>query len=498
VSEAASPASGPAPTLARGAPTTPARKTPLRDNIEAFAVAVIMAVMLKYFVLEAYQIPTGSMQPTLMGNVETGIFDRVLVDKLSYHFREPERWEVATFKYPLDRSKNFIKRIAGMPGEQLRIAHGDLWTRKDERAPWKILRRPRPVQREMWKQLDWSHADESPTWAGEHQAAASWTFGHRAIEAGGEGRARFVGRAGAVMDVYADGYPRSIQSKVRPGQFSGENAVGDLRVEGLVRAEAGCTAIEVELTEGSRRYVLEIPGPAAPADATLRISVVDTGSEPGSRVARDERGPAYRLPAGKRVSFGAQNLDDELSLDVDGEVVLAIDVELATDQTSAARIGCRGAGAAFTDLQVFRDVYYREGSDESKFAIPEGHYFMLGDNTQNSSDSREWTLYAMEAAIAGVVRVMRGNLRMDPHRGQGGRPQVSDGENPIHLQSERGPTTWFRDEWGELFVLPTADCRRLPNERAPFVPRELMTGRALLVFWPYSMQHGILRLKWVH
>jgi len=43
-------------------------------------MAIVMAVMLKYFLVEAYKIPTGSMQPTLLGNTDTGIFDRILVD----------------------------------------------------------------------------------------------------------------------------------------------------------------------------------------------------------------------------------------------------------------------------------------------------------------------------------------------------------------------------------------------------------------------------------
>ncbi len=461
-----------------------ASKTAWRDNMEAFAVAVIMAVLLKYFVLEAYKIPTGSMQPTLMGNDETGIFDRVLVDKLSYRFRDPERFEVATFKYPLDRSKNFIKRIVGMPDELLRIAHGDIWTRKDERVPWKVLRRPRSVQGETWKALDMSREGEAPTWAGENQAASTWSFSHRSAAARGAGRARFVGRPGAIMDVYADGYPRSIQGKVVPGKNSGRVPVGDLRVCGEVRAEAGCTLVAIEFDEGSRRYRLEIPGPAAAADATLRITAVDIGVQPMARAARDGRGKAYRLPAGKSVSFGAQNLDDELSIDIDGEVLMALDIELAADQHSAAWLACEGAGAEFSDLEVFRDIYYLEGRGESEYAIPDGHYFMLGDNTQNSSDSREWSLYVMEASIDGVERQLRGNNR--------------DPENPLHLQSELGPTTWFRDEWGELFVLPTSSTRRLPAIDSPVVPRELMTGRALLVFWPYSFDHGVLRLKWVH
>ena len=124
---------------------------PWRDNIEAVTMAIIMAVFLKYFIIEAYKIPTGSMQPTLMGATfdesGAGVFDRILVDKLSYHFRDPVRWEIAVFKYPLDRSKNFIKRICGMPDEEFKIENGDLFARKDESEPFKVLRRPLPIQR---------------------------------------------------------------------------------------------------------------------------------------------------------------------------------------------------------------------------------------------------------------------------------------------------------------------------------------------------------------
>jgi signal peptidase I len=461
------------------------RRSPWRDNIEAFAVAVIMAVVLKYFVLEAYKIPTGSMQPTLMGNDETGIFDRVLVDKLSFHFRDPERFEVATFKYPLDRSKNFINRNVGMPGEQFWIAHGDLWTRKSEREPWKPLRRPRPVQEETWKPLDASSKEDSPTWSGDDRASTAWTFGARQVVAKGDGRARFVGRSGSIMDNYTDGYPRGLQSKIGTRGASGQNPVGDLRVSGTVRADAGCTLVAVELDEGARRYRLEIPGPAAAADATIRITARDGGPQPQANVAREKRAEKpYRLPAGKSVDFGAQNLDDELSLDLDGEIVLAVDIELASDQHSTAWIVSAGTSAEFTDLQVCRDIYYTEGRGESKYAIPDGHYFMMGDNTQDSSDSREWNLYVLEVNEDGKTREIRGNNRFR--------------ENPIALQTELGGTTWFRDEWGELSVLPSQDCRVLPPENAPFVPRELMTGRALLVFWPFSWEHRVVRLKWIH
>ena len=90
-----------------GAPAGAPTRRVWRDNLEAFTMALVVAVMLKYFVVEAYRIPSGSMQPTLMGWNDGrggGLFDRVLVDKLSYHQRDPERFEVVVFQFPLDRS----------------------------------------------------------------------------------------------------------------------------------------------------------------------------------------------------------------------------------------------------------------------------------------------------------------------------------------------------------------------------------------------------------
>ena len=133
---------------------------------------------------------------------------------------------------------------------------------------------------------------------------------------------------------------------------------------------------------------------------------------------------------------------------------------------------------------MYRDIYYTEVRGESKYAIPADSYFMMGDNTQDSSDSREWNYYVMEATEGGKTREIRGNNRMR--------------ENPVTMQTERGPMTWFRDQWGELSVLPSQETRALPPEDAPFVPRALMTGRALLVFWPFSWTYRVLRFKWIH
>ena len=129
--------SAPEPAAAGSGASAEPRKKPWRENLEALSMAIVLALLLKAFVVEAYKIPTGSMQPTLMGMghdprlggaTQPSVHDRILVDKFSYKVRDPRRFEVTVFKYPLDRSKNFVKRLAGMPNERFAIRNGDLWT----------------------------------------------------------------------------------------------------------------------------------------------------------------------------------------------------------------------------------------------------------------------------------------------------------------------------------------------------------------------------------
>ena len=67
------------------------------------------------------------MQPTLMGSSEADVYDRILVDKLIQTWREPKRWDITVFKYPLQKNQNYVKRIGGMPGDRLTIAGGNLY-----------------------------------------------------------------------------------------------------------------------------------------------------------------------------------------------------------------------------------------------------------------------------------------------------------------------------------------------------------------------------------
>ncbi len=87
---------------------------------EPFLIAAVLALLIRTFLLGPYKIPTGSMRPTFLEG------DRIFVDKLSYRFHSPARGDIVVFKYPLDKKKDFVKRLAGLPGDHVEIRDGKL------------------------------------------------------------------------------------------------------------------------------------------------------------------------------------------------------------------------------------------------------------------------------------------------------------------------------------------------------------------------------------
>jgi signal peptidase I len=94
-----------------------------RENIEAILVAVLIALFIRTFVVQAFKIPSGSMKPTLQ------IGDHILVNKFLYGIKipywrktiipieTPQRGDIIVFKYPIDPNKDFIKRVIGIGGD---------------------------------------------------------------------------------------------------------------------------------------------------------------------------------------------------------------------------------------------------------------------------------------------------------------------------------------------------------------------------------------------
>ena len=200
------------------------------------------------------------------------------------------------------------------------------------------------------------------------------------------------GGSESITDGYLDGYPESLVPWIpSSGKESDQNPVGDLRVSGSVSALPGLVALRLVLVEGARSYRCELAGPGAEAG---RDSVLEGGAFAAPASDLPARLP-YCLPAGRAVRFAFENLDDRLTLELDGQAVLALELQPAEDQTSSVSLALEGEGAELAELMVARDIYYTTPSSEP-FEVAAGHYFMLGDNTQDSSDSREWRYVVFE------------------------------------------------------------------------------------------------------
>lgn len=103
------------------------------EYVQAIILAVVLALFVRSFILQAFQIPSGSMIPTFLEG------DRVLVTKFAYGIRnplnnkvwietgQPERWDVIIFIYPEDPDKDFVKRVVGLPGETISMVNGELF-----------------------------------------------------------------------------------------------------------------------------------------------------------------------------------------------------------------------------------------------------------------------------------------------------------------------------------------------------------------------------------
>ena len=200
-----------------------------RETIESIAMAIILALLFRGFVAEAFVIPTGSMAPTLMGrhkdvecpecgqwyktgasnewdqdsNAPSGKFvttttcpvcrytqrldlfkqpdhlsfsgDRIIVSKFAYELGDPERWDVIVFKYPGGATINYIKRLIGLPGETIRIGGGNIYAKNKDDADFQIARKPPGRLNSMLQLVDDSdHIPERLTKLGWPQRWQQW------------------------------------------------------------------------------------------------------------------------------------------------------------------------------------------------------------------------------------------------------------------------------------------------------------------------------------
>lgn len=516
---------------------------PVRTNLEAFGVAILAAVLLKWFCLEAYQIPTSSMQPTLMGSNEAGVYDRILVNKILQTFREPQRWDITVFQYPLQKNQNYVKRLVGMPGDRLHIAGGNLYLVSDVegRRSYSILRKPDDLQAAMWKNVYPGRA-----LARGDAKALGKTWVGRGFEEDGAGfvadlegslvRLYFRDEDdGGFVDRVWDGYPAATAREIREKteHRRPQEIVPDARLAATITPSATLDeiAFEIDVTR---------PG----LDKWTYALVVSNGKGRLQVRAKNTQvlgeSPAFdcAVEAGRATELAFAHVDDALIAWRDGTELarFATDewacregcvLHNGTDPASAAKpdhavvpqIVLKGrAKVRLDDVRLDRDQHYtRSGADEV-IEVPEGHYFMMGDNTLQSIDSRDWTAIIIGVLDGKVVppdtpgaRIVRGNKRPMSLT----NPPDRD-ETPIAIPSKNAIV--MIDEFGEILRLegqpgtnwgPGVVCFKNPDGNgewvAPevrnasgvsFVRRQDIQGRALMVFYPFRPLSWLMRSNW--
>lgn len=93
----------------------------VRSWIFALTSAVLVALLIRWFIVELYVVDGPSMQPTLQDG------ERLVVNKFIYHWRNPMRGEIVIFRYPRDHTRDFIKRVIAVGGDTIEIKDGHVF-----------------------------------------------------------------------------------------------------------------------------------------------------------------------------------------------------------------------------------------------------------------------------------------------------------------------------------------------------------------------------------
>ncbi len=477
----------------------PSTESTVKETITSIVIAFVVAFVFRGFVLEPFLIPTGSMAPTLMGAHmrftgpdtayswavgpwsmvdsqtpervqrdpaggpvvvhdpmsreelrEPGVLsragDRIFVLKSLYNVFDPRRYEVIVFKNPSNPQENYIKRLVGLPGEQLAIVDGDIFARKIAELPpsaprggaeswgdegWRIARKPERVQHSVWQPVFDSRytpltslGGGSSSFHSPWQGGKGWEIDGKQIYAfTGSGRTSLAwDPAWAINDFcpYNETSPRNRQRAFFP--------VSDVRVGLAIKPGAAGQSVAFDLRARRQEFRAEISGTRA---VLMMRPAPPTGEADGAWTTVDEKTLAHEIPAGEFTDIEFWHADQTLSLYVRGERVayaeynwtpahrlestLGFGVSEAVSgkpeqapvatpaayQPPALRIDFDGGSFDVARVSVARDLFYQP-SGGSPFQIAFGatpermpeltpdQFFVCGDNSPASLDARLW------------------------------------------------------------------------------------------------------------
>ncbi len=460
---------------------TPREPDSLKETLISIVIAFALALVGRSYVIEPFVIPTGSMAPTLNGahmrfhSPESGFEwavnprdessarqtplpvqgarrsgdpivvrdpvtgaemrrfdeplragDRILVLKYLYSVREPKRYDVVVFKNPENPQENFIKRLLGLPGEEILIADGDLFTRRPgaseptDRA-WRVQRKPRRVQNDVWWPVFSSEFTPVSGAAFAEPWLAPWS-GEGWDTAGPVYRAAGAEPGELVWDALnwpiTDDTPYNQTREGRHGRIA-RFPVADVRLRAGVEPDSDGLRVIATIIARSHEY----QGVVEAGTATVRMrplgetswTTLATGQAPTLRPGRAtpvefihvDQSLELRV-GGRRAAFGVYEWtpEERLRHALRDGVDLTRGLPLASPGVyGETRVSWSftGSPVALHNVGLDRDLHWRTdispGSDrgyargtapDSALLLESEQYYMCGDNSPSSRDSRLW------------------------------------------------------------------------------------------------------------
>ncbi len=104
------------------------------EILKIVIISLAIIVPIRYFLIQPFFVKGASMEPNFLDG------DYLIIDEISYRFETPQRGEVVIFRYPLDKTQFFIKRIIGLPNENIKVQNGKVFINEKELNESEYLR----------------------------------------------------------------------------------------------------------------------------------------------------------------------------------------------------------------------------------------------------------------------------------------------------------------------------------------------------------------------
>ncbi|HON44894.1 MAG TPA: signal peptidase I, partial [Planctomycetota bacterium] len=325
--------------------------------------------LVRLFLFEPFQIPTSSMEPTLIGDSQTG--DRIVVDKISSTLK---RWNVVVFE---KQNQYYVKRLIGLPNEILDIKNGNIYVNH------KIVRKPFQIQQDLLYELYNMQYDEiDKFWVALDKEKVQ--FQDKQIQFQSTNNINWLVYYQELSNKYDPKQKDFLWKRSKKTyQAGGFHGVGEIQLSFYIILETKEGKFHIQLCHGKDTFICTLS------------QKTSTFTHQKNNHLLHKINLDFSLTQFKKYHIIIKNIDLLLQVLVNDhkifELDYATDLQNASSQTlnNSIQIGSQNGQFCIKNIKLQRDIYYLN-YDDNTWNISENNYFVLGDNPPQSNDSRHW------------------------------------------------------------------------------------------------------------